>query len=100
MYCDVILFLFIYPRDDREDEREQTVKKKKKKTEKDIRARRNRDRGYSARAAAKRNLESERQIRSFMYQFAKRQNTAINVCLFRHGSTSSPNGRGAGSKVL
>jgi len=53
------------------------------------------------RAAAKRrpsrDLEVGRQIRSFTYQFAKGQNNAKNACLIRHGPTSSPNGRGAGS---
>jgi len=57
--------------------------------------------GVLARAAAKRRPSQDheigRQIRSFTYQFAKRQNNAKNACLIRHGPTSSPNGRGAGS---
>jgi len=57
--------------------------------------------GVLARATAKRrpsrDLEVGRQIRSFTYQFAKRQNNAKNACLIRHGPTSSPNGRGTGS---
>jgi len=57
--------------------------------------------GVLARAAAKRrpsrDLKVGRQIRSFTYQFAKDQNNAKNACLIRHGPSSSPNVRGAGS---
>jgi len=98
VYCDVI-FLLSSGVLRRMKGSENVVKNTS--TEKNTRGRRNRDGGCSARATAKRrpyrDHEIGRQIRSLTYQFTKRQNNATDACLIRHGPTSSPNGRGAGS---